>query len=214
MKTGILGGTFNPIHKAHLAIAEVSMRRCGLDRILFLPAAIPPHKEIAANVSFTHRMTMVALATADTPEFICSDLEAKRQGASFSVDTLAQLRDLYPGDELYFIIGLDSFRDITTWKNYQRLFELSNIIVAGRPGPGAEAPEKLLPVAIKDDFCYDERSLKLRHKSGHQLIFIIETKFDISSTGVRKKVAEGLPIEAEVPTAVIDYIEQNNLYRE
>jgi len=213
MKTGILGGTFNPIHNAHLLIADESRRHCHLDRVLFLPAAIPPHKEIAEDVSFDHRLEMVSLAIADHPEYEASDLEAKRPGTSFSVDTLQSLQELYPLDDFYFIIGLDSFRDIATWKNYQQLFALANIVVACRPGPGDNAPEELLPVAIKDDFCYDAKSLKLRHKSGHELVFISDTRLDISSTMIRDHVANNSSIDAEVPAAVARYIKRNRLYQ-
>ena len=213
MRIGILGGTFNPIHDAHLLIAEATLRQCRLDQVLFLPAAIPPHKEIAEDVSFKDRLAMVRLAIADNPAFIASDLEAKRSGASFSVDTLRQLKKAQPDDEFFFIIGLDSFRDITTWKDYQRLFELTNIVVASRPGPGDEDPQQLLPVAIKDDFCYDEKSLKLRHKSGYELIFIHDTRLNISSTLIRQLVGRGESVSQYVPPPVIDYIERNKLYR-
>jgi nicotinate-nucleotide adenylyltransferase len=213
MRIGILGGTFNPIHNAHLLIAEAALERCRLDQILFLPASIPPHKEIAADVSFEHRLTMVELAIADIPAFAASDLEAKRPGASFSVDTLSQLQASQPEDDFYFIIGLDSFRDITTWKDYRQLFQLANIVVASRPGPGDDDPIRLLPVAIKDDFCYDGKSLKLRHKSGCELVFIHDTRFDISSTDIRNRVARGEPVNEHVSPPVIDYIEKHNLYR-
>ena len=118
MRTGIFGGTFNPIHLAHLRIAEEAREACGLDRVLFLPAALPPHKQSATDTPFKHRLAMVAAAVADHPGFIASDLEAQRTGASYSVDTLEALQQLYPDDSLYFIIGLDSFCDIASWKNY------------------------------------------------------------------------------------------------
>ncbi len=213
MKVGILGGTFNPIHKAHLLIAAATLERCRLDQVLFMPAAIPPHKEIAAAVSFEHRLAMTRIAITDNPLFQASDLEAQRTGASFSVDTLQQLKSQNPEDEYFFIIGLDSFRDITTWKDYRQLFGLANIVVAKRPGPGDDKPLSLLPVAIKDDFCYDERSLKLRHKSGYEIIFVNETNLNISSTEIRHFIATGQPVEEYVPEPVIDYINKNGLYR-
>ena len=213
MRTGILGGTFNPIHNAHLLIAGKTRRLCRLDRVLFLPAAVPPHKQVAEETSFEHRLAMVELAIAETPEYAASDLEARRAGASFSVDTLEQLHTLYPDDDFYFIIGLDSFREIATWKDYRRLFELASIVVASRPGPGDDDPLQLLPVAIKDDFCYDERSLKLRHKSGRELLFIHDTRLEISSTMIRNRVAQNLPAADFVPSPVLEYIETNGLYR-
>ena len=213
MRTGILGGTFNPIHKAHRQIAEAALRHCGLDRVLFLPAAIPPHKAITDAVDFEHRLAMVRLAIADNPAFAASDLEARRPGRSFSVDTLLQLKQERPDDVLFFIIGLDSFREITTWKDYRRLFELANIVVASRPGPGDDDPQQLLPVAIKEDFCYDEKSLKLRHKSGCELVFIHDTRFNISSTRIRELVAAGQSIDDYVAPPVSEYIKRFNLYR-
>ncbi len=214
MRIGILGGTFNPIHNAHLLIADAARRNCALDRVLFLPAAVPPHKRMAGAASFEHRLAMVRLAIADKPGFVASDLEARRPGASFSVDTLRELQAAHPDDELFFIIGLDSFRDITTWKNYRQLFELASIVIATRPGPGAEDPRRLLPVAIKDDFCYDEKSLKLRHKSGRELIFIEETDLDISSTRIRNLVAQGGSVRELVAPPVADYIARHKLYRD
>ena len=213
MRIGILGGTFNPIHNAHLHIAEATLQQCHLDQVLFLPAAIPPHKEIAEDVSFSHRFEMVRLAIADNPVFQASDLEARRPGTSFSIDTLLSLKGLYPKDDFFFIIGLDSFRDITTWKEYQRLFELANIVVASHPGPGDDEPLQFLPVAIKDDFCYDVRSLKLRHKSGQELIFVHDTRLDISSTMIRDSAAQGHSISDTVAPPVAAYIKQHHLYR-
>ncbi len=213
MRVGILGGTFNPIHNAHLLIAEAALEQCRLDEVLFLPASIPPHKDIAENVSFDQRLAMTGLAVADNPAFRASDFEAKRPGASFSVETLRQLNAQNPENEYFFIIGLDSFRDITTWKDYRQLFGLANIVVASRPGPGNEDPGSLLPVAIADDFCYDEKSLKLRHKSGHEVIFIEHTNLDISSTEIRNLISAGQSAEAYVPAPVLDYIEKNGLYR-
>lgn len=213
MRTGILGGTFNPIHNAHLLVAEASLRRCRLDRVLFLPTAVPPHKKIANNISFDHRLEMVRLAITEKPLFQASDLESRRPGTSFSIDTLLALREQFPDDDFFFIIGLDSFRDITTWKNYQRLFELASIVVASRPGPGDDDPLQYLPVAIKEDFCYDERSLKLRHKSGQELFFVHDTRLDISSTMIRDYAANGHAIDDYVPPPVARYIEQHHLYR-
>mgnify|MGYP001820241923 CR=1 FL=1 len=213
MRVGILGGTFTPIHKAHLLIAAAALEKCRLDQVLFLPASIPPHKEISEETSFAHRLAMTRAAIAGNRAFAASDFEARRTGASFSVDTLQQLKKENPEDEYFFIIGLDSFRDITTWKNYRQLFGLANIVVARRPGPGEDDPLGLLPVAIKDDFCYDERSLKLRHKSGFEVIFIDDTNLDISSTEIRNFIATGQPVDAYVPQPVIDYIEKNGLYR-
>lgn len=213
MKTGILGGTFNPIHLAHLRIAEEVHRVCKLDRLLFIPAAEPPHKEVAGEISFAHRLAMVKAAIKGYPAFHSSDLELQRSGKSFSVDTLEVLRQEDPREERYFIIGLDSYRDIASWKEFSRLFGLSHLVVTTRPGVVIKDPLEPLPVAMHKDFCYDEKAKKLRHKSGNYLIFLQETRLDISSTQIRNLKRTGQPIEHLVPAAVAAYIEENGLYK-
>lgn len=213
MKLGILGGTFNPIHRAHLQIARDVLAHCGLDRVLFIPAAAPPHKAVANETPFHHRLAMVNAAIADTPAFSSSDLEAQRSGKSFSVETLELLRQDDPDGERYFIIGLDSYRDIASWWNYPRLFELANLVVAIRPGIEIGDPRQVLPVAMHEEFCYDGDSKKMRHKSGNYVIFLEEVQQDISSTDIRRRVAARQPFRHLVPPAVADYIDQHALYR-
>jgi nicotinate-nucleotide adenylyltransferase len=212
MKTGILGGTFNPIHLAHLRIAEEVTQACDLDKVLFIPAAEPPHKDVAGQVSFAHRLAMVEAAIRDCPSFQASDLEIKRSGKSFSVDTLEILRQQDPGGERYFIIGLDSYRDISSWKDFARLFSLSNVVVTTRPGVTLSNPLEPLPVAQHGDFCYAEDTTRILHKSGNYLIFLKETHMNISSTQIRTMVASKQPIRHLVPAAVADYIEEHGLY--
>jgi len=213
MRTGIFGGTFNPIHLAHLRIAEEVREACALDRVLFLPAAVPPHKAIAADIPFADRLAMVEAAVADHPAFAADAMEAERAGASYSVHTFELLRQRFPDDDFFFIIGLDSFRDIESWKDYSRLFALTNIVVAHRPGYGDGDPRQLLPVAIRDQFCYDDASKNLRHNSGRELIFVAETRLEISSTRIRERVAIGRSIRYLVPATVEDYIRAHALYR-
>jgi nicotinate-nucleotide adenylyltransferase len=213
MKTGILGGTFNPIHLAHLRIAEEVREACGLDRVLFIPAADPPHKTIAENVSFHHRLAMVEAATADHPQFEVSDLESRRDGKSFSVDTLEILKQQSPDDERYFIIGGDSFRDLPSWKNVPRILELTHLVVTARPGVDFTDPLTALPVAVRKDFCYDNQSFTMQHKSGNRVIFLSETRMDISSTQIRQKVASQASIRYLVSEPVASYITTHGLYR-
>jgi nicotinate-nucleotide adenylyltransferase len=212
MKTGILGGTFNPIHLAHLRIAEEVREACALDEVLFIPAASPPHKAVAGDILFAHRLAMVTAAIADNPRFRVSDLEARRSGKSFSVDTLEELRRSDPTGERFFIVGLDSFRDIATWKNFPRLFELAHLVVTARPGVELPDPLAALPVAARAEFCYDGGLKKLRHRSGNTVIFLEETRLDISSTLIRRKVAAGESIRYLVPPVVAAYIAEHNLY--
>jgi nicotinate-nucleotide adenylyltransferase len=204
MRIGILGGTFNPIHLAHLRIAEEVREACALDQILFMPAAMPPHKELAGNTAFAHRLAMVEAA---------SDLEARRGGKSYSVPTLEILHQQSPGNEYFFIIGMDSFLEITLWKDYPRLFELTNLVVAARPGFAGEDPLALLPVAIRARFCYDSGAKILRHGSGTSIFFVEETQLAISSSGIRRLCAQGRSIRYLVPEAVYAYILDTGLYR-
>ncbi|MFO7983610.1 MAG: nicotinate-nucleotide adenylyltransferase [Desulfuromonadales bacterium] len=213
MRIGILGGTFNPVHLAHLRIAEEVREGCGLDQILFMPAAVPPHKAVAEKVPFRHRLAMVEAAVADNPAFVASDLEGRRSGKSFSVHTLEILREKNPGADFYFLMGMDSFREIDSWYQYQRLFDLAHIVVTSRPDVPSGDPMSLVPVAMADQFCYDSAAKSLRHQSGKTVIFFTETLLDISSTDIRHKVDEGLSIRYLVPPQVEDYIIENGLYR-
>ena len=213
MKLGILGGTFNPIHLAHLRIAEEVREACALDRVLFIPAAVPPHKPLAGDIPFAQRLAMVETAIADHPAFAVSDIENRRPGKSYSVHTLEALRREHPAAELFFIIGLDSFRDLSTWREYQRLFELTNLVVAARPGVAEGDPKSLLPIAIMKDFCYNRASNSLEHRSGNSIFFVEETLLDISSTRIRRMVATGRSIRYLVPAPVLDYIDRHGLYR-
>ena len=213
MKTGILGGTFNPIHLAHLRIAEEAQQEFLLDRVLFIPAADPPHKNIAGEVSFAHRIAMVRRAISDCPAFQVSDLEIRRSGKSFSVDTLEILQRQDPTGERFFIIGLDSYRDIASWKDFARLFSLCHLVVTTRPGVALKNPLEPLPVAIRGDFCYDEQADKILYKSGNYVFFLSETHLDISSTQVRQRLVEGQSVRQLVPATVADYIEEHGLYR-
>jgi len=214
MRTGILGGTFNPIHLAHLRIAEEVREVCALDRILFIPAAAPPHKSVAEEVPFAERLAMVEAAIDGNPAFAASDLESRRKGKSYSVHTLEILRRDHPDQELFFIIGMDSFRDIGSWREYRRLFHLAHIVVAARPGISAEDPQALLPVAIRGDFCYDVSSKNLLHRSGNRVFFLEETFLDISSSRIRRLAADGRSIRYLVTPAVEDYISTHGLYKD
>lgn len=213
-RLGIFGGTFNPIHLAHLRLAEEARERCALDRVIFLPAAHPPHKPHAPGLpSFAHRLAMVEAAVADNPAFVVSDLEAQRPGKSYSVQTLEILRELYPEQTFFFIIGMDSFRDLSSWWDYRRLVTLTNLVVTRRPGIDRDDLYELLPVAIRSEFCYDSTNYVLLHRSGTQVIPLEETYLDISSTGIRRLLAAGRSIRYLIPPPVAAYIEKHALYR-
>ncbi len=134
LRLGILGGTFNPIHSGHLAAAEEVRARLQLERILFIPSAIPPHKQDEEVPSALHRMEMVRIATAGNPVFELSDIEIRRGGKSYTVDTIELLRQIHGGADLYFITGLDSFLEIRTWSRWEKLLSQCRFVVLSRPG--------------------------------------------------------------------------------
>lgn len=211
MRIGLLGGTFNPIHFGHLHIAEEVLHSCQLDQVWFIPTCQPPHKEVVAGVSFEHRLAMVELALEPFPQFKACDVEGRRGGASYSVETLQQLHQQYPQHEFFFIMGFDSFQEIGLWKNYSRLFDFAHIVVTARPGFSGSLPA-FLPVAIADRFCYDSDSKKLLCDTGFSLITVAHTCRDISSTEVRQRLALHQDVKKSVPAAVIEYIQLHQLY--
>lgn len=212
MKIGILGGTFNPIHLAHLSIAAEVRDRLLLDRIIFIPAATPPHKELDGDISFADRRDMVALAIAEESAFTISDIEERRGGRSYSVDTLGELQALYPDDELFFIIGSDSFLEIATWYRAAEIFTLCNLAVVERPHAPLTDLLAALPVAMREDFCYTPAEMRLTHRSGFCVYYLPGTPSAISSSEIRRRVRSGQSIRQLVPDAVAGYIFEKRIY--
>lgn len=212
MKVGILGGTFNPIHYGHLRIAEEVRERFDLARVILVPAAIPPHKALSSDPLFEHRFHMVSEALADNPLFEISDIEGRREGPSFLIDTLRELRELYPGDELFFIMGSDSFADIRTWKEYAGYFSLCNIVVVERPGVTFEELAQALPEDVAREFTPYPAEKRLAHLSGYSVYFFTGTLLDISSSNIRSLERLGRSIRYLVPETVERYIKEKRLY--
>ena len=212
MKVGILGGTFNPIHYGHLRIAEEVRDRFALDRVLFVPAATPPHKPLAGNLSFAQRASLVERAIAGNPAFALSDIEGRRGGTSWLIDTLREFRVANPGDEFFFIMGSDSFVEIGTWHEYQSIFYCASLIVVGRPGfAGISLPE-VLPVAIAGQFCYDAAANRLTHSSGTTVSYMDGVPLAISSSSIRGLVRCGRSVRYLVPDSVERYFKDHTLY--
>jgi len=209
-----MGGTFNPVHNAHLRIAGQARIACKLDRVIFIPAADPPHKKLAGDVPFALRCRMVRLAIDGNLFFELSELEGERSGKSYSIDTLRIIREQMPNDELFFIIGGDSFLELGLWHRYADIFRSCNLIVFERPGCIIEDPPGALPVAIRGEFSYDTGSRRLLHDSGHVVHFVPDDPQDISSTEIRRLSAAGMNIDNLVPPAVAAYISQQRIYNE
>jgi nicotinate-nucleotide adenylyltransferase len=194
---GVMGGTFDPIHIGHLIIAEEARYRFQLDRVIFVPAGIPPHKPDEPITDREHRYQMTVLATQDNPAFETSRIEVERPGPSYTVDTLMEFKRIY-GEEtrLFFITGADAILEILTWHQPERLRFMCKFIAATRPGYNLGEVKRKLPKAY------------LEH------IFFLEVPgVHISSTELRSRAAAGMPIKYLVPAAVEDYIIQNHLYR-
>lgn len=214
MNIGLMGGTFNPVHYAHLRIAEEARDLCGLDRVLFIPAADPPHKPLAGEVPFVRRCDMVRLAIDGNPAFELSTIEGERSGKSYSIDTVTYCFTHHPDDGLFFIIGSDSFLEIGLWHRFADIFRLCSLIVVERPGCPVTDPLMALPVAIRGEFGYTGSLRTLQHESGHTVRLLKGRPLDISSTGIRSLVAEGRSITYLVPPAVEAYIKSQRIYTE
>ena len=211
MNLGVFGGTFNPVHFAHLRLAEEVRETLGLERVLFLPSADPPHKrrELA---SARQRLEMVELAIAANPRLEARDLELERSGPSYTVDTLGELRRRQPARTLWFLMGADSLTELHTWRQPGRIFELANLAVVARPGTAERALSALLPDSLADGF--HEGPAGLEHESGHEIRMIPFLPLAISASDIRRRIARGASIRYLVPDAVIDYIEKHRLYQE
>lgn len=210
-RIGIFGGTFNPIHFAHLRIAEEIREAFALSNVVFVPAATPPHKPLADELPFADRMEMVARAVADNPFFTVSDLESRRDGKSYSIDTILAFREQYPGAELFFIMGGDSFAEFSTWRRYGEIFANCNIVAITRPGTDISLLEGL-PVALAHEFWYDSAGKRLVHCSGHAVYYLEGTRLDISSTTIRSLIKQGRSIRYLLPAQVEHYISEQRLY--
>jgi nicotinate-nucleotide adenylyltransferase len=189
-RIGVFGGSFDPIHIGHLAIAQEALWQCNLDVVLFMVAAIPPHKK-APEASVEHRLRMVELAVAAESAFYPSRIEIERGGASYTAETLAELQKAYPGAALFLIVGADSAIDFSSWKNPNAVIEMANVVIAPRPG-----------------FNLSEMEPRLQGKAQ---VFQSPT-LELSSTMIRSRLHEGGPVRFLLPEAVERYIREHGLY--
>ena len=213
-RVGILGGTFDPVHNGHLAIAEAVRQPLALSSILFIPAFLPPHKPTYAISAFQHRIAMLELAVAGHPAFFVSRLEAEREGVSYSIDTLRALRQALGQEvQLFFITGMDAFAEIHTWKANRELLDHASFVVIGRPDHCQHSCEQTVAMNFPG-YAFDEPHGCWQGGPGQGAIHpVAMAPVTVSSTGIREAVRQGRPIRDCVPGAVADYIEAHGLYR-
>lgn len=213
MRYGLLGGTFDPIHLGHLRSAEEIYDDLKLDHVIFIPAAIPPHKDTRRIIPFFHRFRMVDVAIKNYPHFSVSDIEERLPGKSYSVETLRYLRKIY-GKKItfYFIMGLDEFFKISSWKDYRELFKLSNFVVISRPGYAKNKVKEIITQEITKNFVFDTEENRFFSSSAFSIYTRETTLIDISSTKIREHIKEGKSIRFLVPNAVYEYIYKEDLY--
>jgi nicotinate-nucleotide adenylyltransferase len=195
MKVGVVGGTFDPIHLGHVAMAEAAAECAGLDQVLLLPAAVPPHKA-GAVAPAADRLEMSRLAVRDHPRLAVSDLELRRPGPSYTVSTLEELTRERPGDQLYLVLGWDAARQLASWRDPERVQQLARLVVVSRPGWRAPGPEDLRQAGI-DPF---------------RAILCDAPTPNIVATRVRKLAESGSGLDGLVDPRVENYIRQHQLY--
>jgi nicotinate-nucleotide adenylyltransferase len=185
---GILGGTFDPPHVGHLAIAGAALKALKLSKIIFIPALVQPHKTQKVSSSPTDRLNMLRLALDGCREFEISEMELQRRGRSFTVDTLEELKRIQPSNRLFLIIGADNVSEIETWRNPERIFELATVAAANRPG------------------------FQPTGRYVQDIVYFDMPDTNVSSTEIREKVKVGISVNRLISTRVEKYIRENKLY--
>ena len=195
-KIGLFGGTFDPPHTGHTALAHAVLKRFSLDKIIFIPAGNPPHKTDKRVTDKHHRFEMLSIAIKNNPSFLLSDFEVKNDSPNYSYITIEHFKKAYPDDEIFFVVGEDSYRDFPLWKNYPEILSLCTYIVVNRPN------------VENDDYFLKYRELSPKHSA----MFLDDFSHDISSTELRKKLFAGQRCEKYLPHGVFEYIQKNKLY--
>lgn len=206
---GLLGGTFDPIHRGHLQLAEKAMEQLGLAKVLFLPTASPPHKTTGNVVSFEHRVKMIRLAIENDARFALLDIESKIPAPNYTVDTLSHvLEESKYHNECVFIIGIDAFLEIHLWKNYEKVLSTIHFIIAERAGYRSNELQEYLKLLN-----YKKNGNHWCNDISHKKIYYLDCDItNISSSEIRQKLAAGESLEEMVPSVVRRYIIEHNLY--
>lgn len=210
---GIFGGTFDPIHFAHLRLAEEVADRLALKQVRFIPSNVPPHRA-SPSVTPQHRLKMVELAIRGNGRFVLDDRECRRAGASYTVDTLRELRvEIGATAPMYLLMGMDAYNLLTTWSRWRELYALAHIVIAHRPG-------HVLDLAALDADLAQETRARLAdaqaasgEPSGKVTTLDIPA-LDISATGIRARLRAGHSVRYLLPADVLDYIESHHLYKD
>jgi nicotinate-nucleotide adenylyltransferase len=229
MNIGLFGGTFDPVHKGHLALARAAMERCKLHKVCFVPANIPPHKQKKPLAPFVHRYAMLALATAGEKAFVPSLLEAPDEGGTnrkdkqekpnYTIDTVRRMKQSFKAaDRLFLLLGIDAFADIATWHDAAALFRECEFVVAGRPGYSLADVANALPQSLRPR----EEVTRPFHKQkpsgdlvlpGVTLHLMEDLRQPASATAIREAVAAGKPLGRFLEPSVADYIRKMGLYK-
>jgi len=196
MRIGILGGTFNPPHLGHLVLAQEAYRELDLDQVLLIPAGIPPHKPVDGEPGPEHRLELCRLAVAGDERFAVSDLELRRDGPSYTVDTLIELSTQAPTNELFLILGADIAAGLPQWRDPERVLEFATVAIAKRRGTPRESVQRALDQV----------------PGGDRARFFQMPRIGISSTMVRRRARAGQPIRYFVPDGVAGHIFAHGLY--
>ena len=221
-RVGVLGGTFNPIHLGHLVLAESFRERLALDRVLFVPAGTPPHKGAAGIAPALHRYAMASLAVAGHSAFTVSDVEVRRPGPSYSIDTLEALAGEWPGARLFFLMGSDTFLDLPTWRTPERLGTWATLAVGHRVGsdfdPGAPAARAVLEglgrAVWRRVSPTPDPAAALETVAPGEVLLVETRSLPVSAREIRGLLAGGHSVHYLVPPAVADYIAHHRLYAE
>jgi len=211
MRIAVFGGTFNPVHYGHLRLAEEVRESFGLDRVVFMPTCITPHKLRESLTPAPVRYELLLAAVRDNPGFAVSDLEIRRGGRSFTVDTVRELAK--DGTKVYLILGSDSFNDIASWHEYAELMRLSSFIVAPRPNHPSRPLMEVLPVELAREFWYDAGVAAYVNSGGNSITYLETTPIDISSSDIRERVSKGKSVRYLLPDSAIEFMETEGLYR-
>jgi nicotinate-nucleotide adenylyltransferase len=210
-----LGGTFNPIHLGHVQAARIVKDRCRLDRVLFIPSFIPPHKEDRDVASAGRRFEMVERAIAEEPGFEASAIEIEALGTSYSILTLDRIKELYPDAEVFFILGIDAFLEIATWKEYEKVLDRCSFIVISRPGYDLSEARKVLSGRLEErirDLREEQEPEAASPEAGPAILLLEIEALDIASSEIRRRLRNGASIAGMVADPVREYIKEHGLY--